>query len=151
MRGRHVVVYDDLTAQRGEGKRLEFWENVEDDAWIGEYIIATQGGRFLGDESSSWRYLFIGDMTYVLKYDNFSKDWRSNVGQDIEIKLVAVAPRNTTIMKEPLLGIDVVTRGGIYYAIDYNDAPGLADSPLSYLSANVIIEQLCRWMYKGEK
>ncbi len=149
MDGRHVVVYDDITAHRGEGKRLIEWKDAPDDAWIGEYITPAISGRFGGQSQDTWRYLFVGDRVYSLKYSNPNRDWRSNVGDDIEIHLISALGRSTnSLIKEPLLAIDMVQRGGTWYAIDYNDAPGIGGTPVEEMySPTVIMDQLLRWTY----
>jgi hypothetical protein len=149
MDGRHVVVYDDITAHRGEGKRLVEWQDAPEDAWIGEYITPVVSGRFGGQSQDTWRYLFIGDRVYSLKYSNPNSDWRSNVGDDIDIKLISAISRpSATLIREPLLAIDMIQRGGTWYAIDYNDAPGVGGTPVEEMySASVIMDQLCKWVY----
>ena len=122
-----VVIYDDLQAHKGEGKKLLTLEKALEtnpQSFCSVYM------RSLIDGSRSNRYLQIGNRAWTLLYE--SPDWRSNVG-DVKISVLdemLKIPEWTKKIQEPLFAIDLVPVGSHYYAIDFNIAPQIKGTGL---------------------
>jgi hypothetical protein len=132
-----VVVYTDPLAHAGEGKiKLNIMEAAEryPDNLCSLYIPPDFNKIF------SLRWLKIADKSFLLRYTNHdASEWRSNYGDDIDIELVenmSLAGSQDLIerlTRFPLVAIDVVLSSKqVAYAVDFNTAPGLRNTPLQY-------------------
>ena len=105
----------------------------------------------------SFRYLQIGDgpdrIRCWFRYQSKSDVWRSNVG-DVEIDFIRdPRPVGQQIPIEiPTLGLYavdfVVSNTGLFYAIDYNDAPGLRHTGLEEVIDGEEIYDIIRATYR---
>lgn len=127
-----LVVYLDEYAHCGEGKILIDSQEAREkypDCYASFYIESKYG------KAISKRLLQIGNRSWWLEYTNHEKDWRSNVGENIEIKIKGETDcfwvnnqRNSDLLKNyPIFAIDFVESfcGEYLYAIDFNTSPGL--------------------------
>ena len=143
-----VVVYTDLKAHCGEGKKLKRFGTIccaERETFLMEYIPF---GDLTCSEyfSKSTRYLLIGDRCFVYNY--FSKDdWRSNCG-DVDIS----EPKETEVpswrycLYYPMFAVDFVEDKGVLKAVDLNIAPGAKGIGLEKLIKPAqIVEQIKKW------
>jgi hypothetical protein len=146
-----VVVYTNEFAHVGEGKLLLSKYDLEEiimnktlDAepceWDGEFLQRCFGSAFIGDGGYSKRHLYIGYESFVLSYNN-ADDWRSNVGDNIEIRLLneSAMPR---AFEYPLYAIDFVD--GL--AVDLNVSLGLKNTPIEEeLEAKEVVELITEY------
>ena len=122
------VVYTDLNSHCGEGKvKLGLGEAFEKypDCFATQYLRNSHDGS--GD---SIRLLVIGDKQFWMEYKS-KDDWRSNVG-DVDIKEIKITDRPIlNHIKIPLYAIDFVRPNGYgkIFAVDFNVAPGIKDTP----------------------
>lgn len=137
-RDSRVVVYDDPTAHRGDGKRLMVLEEA----------VETCDGRvlacmFKGDGHDSVRTLKIGNRAWQMTY-NSTDDWRSNVG-DVSISFpVESRPFNDVA---PLVAVDEVScENGYSWAVDYNVAPGMTGTGMEKLLKPAAVAELIKAM-----
>lgn len=117
----YVVVHTDITSHRGENKLLmRFNEALEQ---YPESFMVMYVSSFTG---VSWRYLRVGDRSYILRYE--SEDWRSNW----DTKQIVVEREDASdihiSIEAPLYAIDFVKNikpdgSPVMVAIDYNIAP----------------------------
>ncbi len=136
---RQVVVYQDPFAHRSEGKERMALRNALDkypDAYCSLFVVSN---------SMSWRYLRIGSTVWWLRYTS-NDSWRSNQGSEVDICLVGNPGISVIDLEhEPLLAIDFIRSiGGIFYAIDYNTAPGLKGTPIEKLKSPTDIVNLIK-------
>ena len=119
----HAVVYLDLNSHRGNDKIQvrgtdPYWQQFQDD--FAAEFIPTYTQPNIG---ISYRYLQIGPRKWWLEYISAS-DWRSNYG-DVKINILAEeAPGFHPKINYPLYVVDFLLAGG-FYAIDFNQSPGL--------------------------
>jgi len=133
-----LVVYDDLHAHQGKGKRRLTVDEVEKfglgNLFAAEFIPTTPG-------SGSWslRWLRAGLRRFWLRYTSFD-DWRSNYG-DVSIELLFEEKRSDSLPKEkslvwetPLVAVDFINAGPMgLIAVDLNIAPGIQGSGVEKL------------------
>lgn len=133
-----IVVYDDIEAHRGSGKRL-----VTSVADIGQATFASEY-LWPGPKAISHRLLAIGCERYHLVYQS-DDDWRSNVG-DVTIEPGVYPLPDLKTPNFPLYAIDFIlaTRGPV--AIDFNTAPGLRWTGLEMLRAKDVAEAIKQWL-----
>jgi len=121
----YVIVYDDIEAHNGAGKRRMTWSAALrecPDAFASEYIAP------LGEHPVSWRHLHVGDRGFVIQYKSLGDTWRSNVG-DVQIDIIGEIEDRTVIANIPYLlyAVDYVHVGfGLVKAVDFNIAPGMS-------------------------
>jgi hypothetical protein len=116
-----VVIYTDEYAHGGNGKILTKYDEALEyfpDYYISEYIKTIVA-------SISSRYLCIGDRAWILSYVS-DDEWRSNVG-DVKITIEKeLEPICRDKCKLPMFAIDLVQGlDDVFYAVDFNSAPGL--------------------------
>lgn len=118
-----VVVYDDMFAHCGDGKRLlSFNEALEmcPNSYCTLFIPGNENRA-----GSSLRFLQVGNRKFWLKYWSF-EDWRSNVGDGDCVVLSECINESYPVYGYPVFAIDFIFAGNsIMYAIDFNTAPGL--------------------------
>ena len=139
-----VVVYLDEISHRGENKPLMFLGRAKKDfpdLFCSEYI-----GDNIGE---SYRCLNVGLAQYWFRYQ--SNTWQSNYG-NVEIEMLLDHPCFLSLgLDRPLWAIDFVARGKDFYAIDYNESPGVKDTGLSEkLTAKEFVKEIkdCYKKYK---
>lgn len=114
-----LVVYLDERAHRGEGKLLLPAKQALDehpDCYASEYIEGPP---------ESVRLLQVGMMRWMLFYKS-NDTWRSNVGEEVSIKIESEHVGYHSSIMAPLFAIDFVAgKDGLLYGIDFNIAPGL--------------------------
>lgn len=145
--GRNVVVYDDIKAHFGEGKRVVNFGDLsiyDKTLYMSEFIspvvYPTQGYV-----SSSTRQLFIGDQGFTYNYYSLN-DWRSNNGRVTISEPIRIdLPKWRQEIQYPLVALDYI---GEYYdlkAIDLNISPGLSGLRLP-LSSTQIVLSIKTWL-----
>ena len=142
-----VVVYDDLCAHCGEGKRLVRSTELakeEPDKFCSFYVPAEQTYHV--------RLLAVGDWKAVLRYAS-DHVWMSNRGE-VQVELLQYGefcdPRLERIqhwLSEPLVAVDGrYSDAGELMAFDLNTAPGLKGSGIEdVLKPNEVVEQIKRF------
>jgi hypothetical protein len=136
---RALVVYDDLFAHRGEGKRLiqemhyRFDGNVSRLPQLyelGEKFCSAFIGWPLRGYCESIRHLLVGHHHFVIQYRSDDR-WRSNCG-NVTCQTLSWEPdwdRPAALDPYPLCAIDFVTgKDGLLWAVDFNNAPGVRHS-----------------------
>jgi hypothetical protein len=139
-----VVVYTDLNSHRGENKIKLSGLNAlltYPHAFCSQFLPATSRGS-----GESFRFLQVGSKCWRLKYTS-RNDWRSNVG-DVDVEILdgshPFSKERFTKIDMPLYAIDFIRYNDAYFAIDFNEAPGL--EPLqSVCSATEIFSLLDEW------
>ena len=142
-----IVVYLDLTSHRGENKELltieEAYEKYPNNL---ASLYIDSNCKF----AVSYRYLKIGNYYFWINYIS-KNDWRSNVGEDIQISINSFGDLTNPMYKVvdkkinmPLYAIDFVQdKDNNHYAIDFNIAPGIKGIGIeNYLSAKEIVESI---------
>lgn len=113
-----LVLYEDETAHRGEGKRL--WRPGDQYptalTFCSEYLEPGPDGV-----AESMRRLVVGSHVFLIRYRGAPGEWRSNVGGDYEVLSYSEVSRHDDLIRWPMYAIDSVHG----HAIDLNYAPGL--------------------------
>lgn len=138
-----VVVHLDELAHCGDGKILVTYHEalkLFPNCLVVEYLAGEIPGL-------SFRYLSIGKRTWLLEYRS-KNDWRSSCGEvDISIKQELDSSK-AHISSLPLFAIDFVKDSDIFYAIDFNSAPGLKYTGLdSILKPAQVVELIKEKIY----
>lgn len=140
-RNDRFVVYDDVNAHRGDGKRLVATWQLRSNPHMGmpggdRFFHEKQkfASEFLGDTAKppiSHRWLHVGSRHFYLRYTS-SHPWQSNVGDDADCQLIdEYLPEQKRPMMFPelpyaLYAVDYVTgKDGREYAVDLNVSPGI--------------------------
>jgi hypothetical protein len=124
------VVYLDPLAHQGEGKVLESLQGAYDwhkDSYASRWVRSVD---VLG-RSRSMRILGVGRKRYTLYYTGIEREWRSNVGDGVEIywnrydnKWVERLGLERGFDDYPLWAVDFVQNDwGDWVAVDFNTAP----------------------------
>lgn len=133
-----IVVYDDVEAHRGLGKRL-----VSSSADINNASFASE---YLPSAVTSHRLLAIGDKRYHLVYKSNDDTWRSNVG-DVDITLEDSLLPDLREQNCPLYAIDFVLAKQGMIAIDFNTAPGIRGTGLEdILTSKEVATAIRMWI-----
>jgi len=149
-----LVVYTDPFLHRGEGKELisaKHAINKYPDLFAIPYI--ENSNSILG--SVTIRILWIGDVGFELQYSSghyWKGDWRSNYGDEVHIKLISTMYINRPQANYPLFAIDLIEDiVGKRWAIDFNTAPGIKDTPIQDLyQPRQIAQFIADWYDKVE-
>lgn len=134
------VVYDDIWAHTGDGKRLISNTSFPKDSIVGEgareyyaradwfvsAFVGPGGNSVPGNKATSWRHLQIGRYVVWLEYTS-EADWRSNVGDGTCEVIGFEEAGYHPYFRWPLFAIDFVPANELY-AIDLNNAPGMRGS-----------------------
>lgn len=137
-----VVVYHDINAHRSEGKELMTLE----DAY--EKYPDSLCSKYIQSFGTSYRWLQIGMWGFFLKYKN-QDDWRNNVGNNVDIKLLSMDIRDKydkRYIKHPLYAVDFVLDKNAFWAIDFNIAPRVKGTGVEkILSGRQVVETIKDW------
>ena len=143
-----VVVYDDINAHLGEGKRLVVFGELKDDEkpiCLCEYIDSpiSSDQKYV---SKSTRLLCVGDYTFQYDYISFD-DWRSNNGEgDITESKMIYTPAWRCKIPYAFFAIDMVGPDSNLKAIDFNIAPGIQSN--FPLPATQMVLSIKSWLQK---
>jgi len=152
---RWLVVYHDLNAHGGDGKRLTQtsrfkWDGCisrleELDRQCNTLFCSAYVGRFGAPSWTgvSWRMLQVGMHRFWIEY-RAKDDWRSNCGEgDCEVFQVELDIGPHFGMDRPLFAVDFVLGKATAYAVDLNFAPGIRGSGVEkYLSPKAAVEAI---------
>lgn len=141
MENKHVVVYTNEYAHRGDGKErvgLKTALKRHPNRHCSLYMQPDDG-------TISYRFLSIGvSLKYLMSYKS-NHAWKSNVG-NVEINLLENPP-DIKSYHYPMFAIDFVISRGLPYAVDFNSAPSLAGTPIEkVLKPQTIVEEIRTWM-----
>lgn len=141
-----IVVYDDVRAHRGLGKRVACRvEDFGDATFAAEFIDA----EALYNKATSFRQLGIGARRFSLKYESLDP-WRSNVAPfnyDVEISLIDRILPDVSKQEYALYAIDFVENEAGFWAVDFNTAPGLRGTGLEdVLAGREVYETIRDWV-----
>ncbi len=120
-----LVVYTDEMAHRGEGKELLSAKDA-----LEKYPEKHASIYIEESNSISHRLLQVGGKRWWLKYES-TDDWRSNVGE-VKIDIESYKDEYCPLINQPLFAIDFVPSHNdeLYWAVDFNVAPGIRYSGL---------------------
>lgn len=138
---KHLVVYNNPYAHRGDGK-----EKVSLKSALQRYPNKPCSLYMKPDEGiKSYRLLSIGEsIRYLLSYES-THSWKSNVGE-VRVEIIQDPPHIVS-HHYPMFAIDFVVSGGVPYAIDFNSAPELHNTPIHDLvRPEEIVKEIRRWM-----
>jgi len=133
-----LVVYDDLFAHAGEGKRLvqscwARWDGcinrIQQSRERSSMFCSAYVGNGFNPNPCTWRLLQVGRHRFWIEYRSNDQDqWRSNCG-DVTCEVLSVELDHgvVTPIPYPLWAIDFAI-GKELYAIDFNNAPGIRGS-----------------------
>lgn len=149
-----VVVYLDQMAHCGTHKiKMNIMEACEafPDHLSSMYIDQST------DHPKTTRWLKLGYHQHWLVYES-DDDWRSNCG-DVSVRQAEedeIALFSNDLWKNtkdyPLCAIDFVqSSGGLWYAIDFNSAPGLRHTPIEDLKAEEVAYCIKEYIYDHQK
>jgi hypothetical protein len=135
------VIYDDLDAHAGDGKRLvDYQQALKEpvDSFASSYIPRQQ------ENPITLRWLQVGYQPFLLEYSS-DDDWRSNCG-DVNIKILQVSDLIGPIRKVPypLWAIDYIPlNNGEVVAIDFNISPGLRGTGVEeHMTASEVVHAI---------
>lgn len=159
-----MVVYLREELHRGDGKVLmpaDVAREIHPDVFCSEYIGGTNNEPTKSYKDKwfgwSWRQLVVGFRSFWLHYSNCD-DWRSNVGDDINIVLESSGERpKKKDFKYPLYAVDYVLdcpqRGTTrFLAVDLNIAPGFGGTEVQdTFPAFQVVQELKEWTARNFK
>ncbi len=129
---RQVVMYENETVHRGEGKTLIHEHRLRWDGCLTRIpaldrlhnlYCSAYVGSYPPKPGLSWRLLQVGKRRFWIEYQA-EEDWRSNVGDGDITLLGEEDPFACGKLPYPLYAVDFVI-GKEAYAIDLNIAPGV--------------------------
>jgi len=137
-----VVVYLDEYAHCGEGKLkvpLKLALERHPNKYYSEFIQTTPSCNAV-----SYRYLQVGKKSYWLRYTGYNS-WMSNHAEKVDVEYLC--PNNGKFIPTvdyPVFAIDFIM-GRVFYAIDFNTAPGLKDTGIPLKDPHEIYDLVEQW------